>query len=254
MTIRTEYAPKGLIGVLTPQANTTVEPEFAILCPAGYGIINARLTSQKAGMEDRLRDYGANIEAEIGQFNNAPIGAVALAVTGVSYLLGREVEDELVSRIAASGRPPLVTTALAVCDALHQLQVGKIALLSPYPESLTAKSAAYWTSRGFEVGEICQLQPDPDTFHPIYAMTSQMAEAALDDMQTTDADAILMLGTGLPTLAPLAARAGWDGPPVLSTMFCLVWRSVLAASEQTPDRDSLDHWRDRLAQQMKDLT
>ena len=29
--MKVEYAPKGLIGLLTPQANTTVEPEFSIL-------------------------------------------------------------------------------------------------------------------------------------------------------------------------------------------------------------------------------
>ncbi len=42
-----EYAPKGLIGVLTPQANTTVEPEFWIMLPPGVAMINARMTSDK---------------------------------------------------------------------------------------------------------------------------------------------------------------------------------------------------------------
>jgi maleate isomerase len=30
-----QYAPKGLIGLLTPQANTTAEIEFAALMPRG---------------------------------------------------------------------------------------------------------------------------------------------------------------------------------------------------------------------------
>ena len=51
-----EYARKGLIGVLTPQANTTVEPEFAILMPPGYAFLNARMVSDKPTMQGRLDD------------------------------------------------------------------------------------------------------------------------------------------------------------------------------------------------------
>ena len=51
-----EYACEGLVGVLTPQANTTVEPEFNILWPAGVAMINARLTSPKQSMAERLAD------------------------------------------------------------------------------------------------------------------------------------------------------------------------------------------------------
>ena len=42
-----EYAPRGLVGMLTPQANTTVEPEFNLLWPPGVAMINARLISDK---------------------------------------------------------------------------------------------------------------------------------------------------------------------------------------------------------------
>ena len=52
-----EYAPQGLIGVLTPQANTTVEPEFWIMLPPGVALINARMTSDKSSLEARLVDY-----------------------------------------------------------------------------------------------------------------------------------------------------------------------------------------------------
>ncbi len=52
-----QYASKGLIGVSTPQANTTVEPEMQILLPKGITPITARLTSSKSTIEDRLIDY-----------------------------------------------------------------------------------------------------------------------------------------------------------------------------------------------------
>ena len=111
MTTKLEYAPKGLIGVLTPQANTTVEPEFAILCPPGYAPVNARMVSGKASMEDRGVDYVEHIDTWIDQFANAPLDAVALGMTGPSYLIGRESEDATEARVTEARGFPLVTTA-----------------------------------------------------------------------------------------------------------------------------------------------
>ena len=88
-----EYAPKGLVGVLTPQANTTVEPEYAILTPPGYAFINARMLSPHKTIEERLLDYFANLDTSSRQFANAPIGALAFACTGTSYLVGKDAED-----------------------------------------------------------------------------------------------------------------------------------------------------------------
>ena len=55
-----EYASRGLVGMLTPQANTTVEPEFNLLWPPRVAMINARLMSDKPTMDARLVDYFAN--------------------------------------------------------------------------------------------------------------------------------------------------------------------------------------------------
>ncbi len=60
-----EYAPLGLIGVLTPQANTTVEPQMQILLPPGFAYINARLTSPKGTIEERLVDYYDTLEPSL---------------------------------------------------------------------------------------------------------------------------------------------------------------------------------------------
>src|SRR6056297_2500531 len=88
------YAPKGLVGVLTPQANTTVEPEFAILTPPGHAFVNARLTSDKPTIPERLRDYFDHYGQAAQQFANAPVSAIGFACTGASYLAGTAREDE----------------------------------------------------------------------------------------------------------------------------------------------------------------
>ena len=236
------YAPRGLIGVLTPQANTTVEPEFSILTPPGFAFINARLTSDEPTIEARLVDYANSVEKQIDQFANAPLAAVAFAATGASYLIGPDAEDALVARLARDRQLPLVTTAKAVCSALETLGARTIGLVSPYPDDLTTKSVGYWTARGFHVAEVVSAYQDTDQFHPIYALTHEHAAAGADKLSTADVDAIVMLGTGMPTLPAIAANTKASGPPLLSCMLALVWASVLAAAKSAPERQALQAW------------
>jgi maleate isomerase len=45
------YARKGMLGVLTPQANTTVEPEFSALLPPATAMLTARLVSTRPSLK-----------------------------------------------------------------------------------------------------------------------------------------------------------------------------------------------------------
>ena len=112
-----EYAPRGLVGLLTPQANTTVEPEFGILMPAGFAHLNARLVSPAATIEQRLVEYFDVAAATARQFGNAPVGALALACTGASYLAGREREAALLETLAGEFGVPAFTAASLVLAA-----------------------------------------------------------------------------------------------------------------------------------------
>ena len=53
---------------------------------------------------------------------------------------------------------------------------------------------------------------------------------------------VVMLGTGMPTLAPIAHTPVHRGAPVLSCMFCLIWAGVLLASGAKPSAVSLNEW------------
>lgn len=239
-----EYAPLGLIGCLTPQANTTVEPELSVLWPAGYAMITARLTSPHPSINARLVDYWAIIEETLGRFANAPLSAAAFGCTGASYLAGKDEEDALVARIEDATGTPFITSARAVTDALRALGAERIGLVSPYPADLTEASVGYWTGRGFTAAEISSAFAADSDFHPIYSVAASSAHEALNRLRDKPLDAIVMLGTGMPTLAPIAAAAGWDGPPVMSCVLCLAWRTIMAIEGRAPDAENVMRWID----------
>lgn len=239
-----EYAARGLIGLLTPQANTTVEPEFSILLPAGFAHINARLVSDAPTLEQRLLDYAHTTRATLRQFANAPLRAIAFACTGSSYLLGAEGEAQWLADLAATSGVPACSAAQAIVNALHTLGARHIALLSPYPDALTTASAAYWHAHGFTVTQIATIPAAAGAFHPIYGQRAGALSERLAPLRArSDTDAVLVLGTGLPTLAPLRAAQGDPGNPgvpVLSSILCLAWQAVELAA---PGAMSLHDWR-----------
>jgi maleate isomerase len=241
-TMSLEYAPRGLVGMLTPQANTTVEPEFNLLWPPGIAMISARLMSDKETIAARLVDYFESYGASLRQFANAPLGVAAAACTGASYLAGREREERAIADIGKRYGFPFFTAALAVVDALGALKARRIGLVSPYPGELDRASKAYWESHGFAVAEIVNLFNSESAFHPIYSLAGSSAAEALRALETKPLDAIVMLGTGMPTLAPIATAIGWRGAPVMSCNLCLAWRIVEALDGRAPEPSSLQPW------------
>ncbi|MDN3920293.1 maleate cis-trans isomerase family protein [Roseateles violae] len=252
-----EYASRGLIGLLTPQANTTVEPEFSIMMPPGYAHINARLVSAQKTIEERLLDYLRIADRTTEQFANAPIQALALGCTGASYLAGAEEEDRLLARLSALRGVPAFTAASAVVDCLSRMGARRIALATPYPKALTEASVGYWESRGLSVVAEVSSALDHAQFHPIYSLRAQAAGQLLERLAPLEGiDAVVMLGTGMPTLGPLLQANRRPGQvPVLSCMLCLAWKAVELIE---PGRFPIDgwlkgtHWAQRLHSAVED--
>ena len=238
-----EYGTKGLIGILTPQANTTVEPECSILLPPGYAMIAARLTSSKPTIDDRLVDYLEAIDATLDRFANAPVDAYGFACTGASYLVGAEREAEMVKRISGERNRPFVTAGNAIADALTAVDATSVSIVSPYDDPLHQAGLDYWTSRGLEIACVSRLTGSQTEFHPIYSLGSDASRAGAQEAAACGADAVVMLGTGLPTLAAILRTAD-DPLPVLSSNLCLMWRTTLATTGQAPTAANLRPWLD----------
>lgn len=239
--MRIEYAPRGLVGLLTPQANTTAELELNFLWPAGIGMVAARMTSLQQTIEARLVEYFLRLDETMLHFGNAPISVLAIACTGSSYQLGPAREDELFSSLHTRLGIPVTNSALAVVAALKSLGTRRIGLVSPYPRSLTEQSVAYWTARGLKVVAVAATETLPDTaFHPIYAMSASMTDAAIGKLESTSGlEAVVLLGTGTPTLGAILRRPRVGCAPVFSCNMALAWHSVALLSSTQATQSSV---------------
>lgn len=252
-----EYAPRGLVGVLTPQANTTVEPEFSLLWPAGVAMINARLMSKRETLNDRLLEYFDQLDRSVEQFHNAPVKAIALACTGASYLATAAEEKKAIERLEAATGVPFITAGRSVQKALGALGARKIALVSPYPTELTDVSIVYWNDLGFEVTAVVHVGSTGENFHPIYSIRASGTLDGLRSLEDKAFDAVVMLGTGMPTLQAILECPRLRGAPVMSCMLTLGWQSARTVAGEACDehslRDWIDglHWRRRFEEHMK---
>jgi len=226
------------IGVLVPPGNPTVEPELYRMAPSGVSVHFARLDSSSSasapgahgGMEDRTQAYVDSLPAVAPVLGAVNPAIVALAFTAASYSNGFAREAALADRIASLTGSPALTAAQAILAALEHLGVKRLALGTPYPESISAMGRAYWEAAGLTVVGYARLTGVTN----IYDESEERAYRLARQADVPDADAVLLSGTGLPTIGVLELLERDLGKPVVSSNQALLWRALRMAGVREP--------------------
>ena len=226
------------IGVLVPPGNPTVEPELYRMAPSGVSVHFARLDSSSSasapgahgGMEDRTQAYVDSLPAVSPVLGAVNPAIVALAFTAASYSNGFAREAALADRIASLTGSPALTAAQAILAALEHLGVKRLALGTPYPESISAMGRAYWEAAGLTVVGYARLTGVTN----IYDESEERAYRLARQADVPNADAVLLSGTGLPTIGVLELLERDLGKPVVSSNQALLWRALRMAGVREP--------------------
>ena len=233
-----DYGRDGTIAIGTPQANPTVEAEMAILLPPTVLRVTARLTSAAESAEDRLRAYLERLAPALESFDTLRPDVFGFACTGSSYLVDEGREAQIVAAAQARFGYPVITAAAAIAGKLRAMGAARIALVSPYPPALQQAALDYWTAQGFAPVAAASLAIAGDDTRGIYALGSRDARAALGTLGDRSVDAVVLTGTGMPTL-PLIADPPPGLPPIFSSNLALAEALLAELGLALPD------WRKR---------
>ncbi|HEX9125509.1 MAG TPA: hypothetical protein VF948_03850 [Methylomirabilota bacterium] len=232
------YGKRGRIGVLVPPGNPTVEPEMYRMAPTGVSIHFARFdpgddTREPGGadgLEERTRAMLTGLAAPARAIAAVKPAVVVLAHTGVSYVNDFANEQALIDRLASLAGATAVTAARSIQLALEHLGVKKLALGTPYPETMSALGKAYWQAAGFKVVGYRRLEGVSN----IYDESEERAYRLAREADVADAEAVLVSGTGLPTIGMLDRLEQDLGKPAVTSMQASLWQALRLAGLGEP--------------------
>ena len=232
-----DYARAGRLGIGTPQANPTVEAEIRRLLPFDVDAVTLRLTCASPDPAVRLRSYLSDLPHHAKQFAGMQIDVFLFACTASCYLLDPVTQAKAIDQAQAVLRAPVITAPAALMTQLRAAGASRLALVSPYPAPIMAAAVRWWGAQGFDV--VCQGGVDihsDDTAH-IYGLQSADAWAALRQMDIGNADAVVLSGTGMPSLPLIDRASAHFGVPVISSNLALAREGLKHFGLKTAQHD-----------------
>jgi len=198
-----------------------VEPEFQAALPKNMIMHASRFPVQPGDLAQRNEGYRAAYPTSVMGYGPLHLDAILVSCTGSSYLLGKAGDAKISADLQKLTGVPTITSSYSIQEALAALNIRSITLMSPYPSWLTKQSAEYW-SGSLQLDEVIQLG-DGST-NAAYELDDDYVEQQLLKLEPRAKDsAVLMSGTGMPTLDAIGRVGNKLGVPVLSSNLCGIW-------------------------------
>ncbi|MGW2057747.1 maleate cis-trans isomerase family protein [Streptomyces sp. NPDC001840] len=179
--------------------------------PVEVSLDLARLVSEHETLGEAVRALGAS-EPEV----------IAYACTSGSFVGGPAGERAMCEAMTRAGEVPSLTTTGALIEAIEELGVNRIALVTPYTESVTRALEDYLAEVGVTVTGRAFLGLTRHIWKVPYRAVVDMAREAV----VGSADALFISCTNLPTYDAIPQLEAELRMPVLSANQVTMWAAL----------------------------
>ncbi|MFF7351759.1 MULTISPECIES: maleate cis-trans isomerase family protein [Streptomyces] len=181
--------------------------------PVEVSLDLARLVSEHETLGDAVRALTA-VAPE----------AVAYACTSGSFVGGIAGERAMRAAMSLAGAPPSVTTSGALLEALDELRIRRVALVTPYTVSVTRALEEFIAEAGVQVSGCAFMGLTRHIWQVPYRDVVAMARRAV--VRPGSADALFISCTNLPTYDVIPQLEAELRIPVLTANQVTMWAAL----------------------------
>jgi maleate isomerase len=220
------YGDRCRIGLVFIASSVVMEAEMWAMAARGVSVHTSRMRLTKVtveGIDQMMRS--PELEEATRLAAAAPVDVLCFGGTSASFLHGTAWDRALLSQMKEwAPRPKLTTASTATLAALAALDVGPVALATPYVAAVHERAIRFLAENGHSVAASAHLGIEEDR-----ALAEVPLERVYDlclEVDRPEAEAIFISCTNFRSVGVIAALEAALGKPVVSAVQASFWHCL----------------------------
>lgn len=228
---RTPFETSG-VGVIVPY-DFALDRELWRWTPEGTALYITRTKHLPLGVgTEQAQELGRadEVAALAQEVAIAGPGVAAYMCTAGSFIRGAKGEREITDAMVSSGFPYAVTTSGALLESLSYLGVTRLAIATPYDQSVTAALERFLAEAGVDVTGSRHLGLTEEIWRVPYDVTSALVHATRSSA-SRDPQAVFVSCTNVWTYDLIGPLERELGLPILTANLVTMWAALRRIGE-----------------------
>ena len=217
-----KFNPK--VGLIALSTDYTIENDFNTVCrDLPLDIFINRIHNQNPLTKENLLKMQDELESVAKKIlPDEKLDTIAYGCTSGTIAIG---EDNVKEKVLLAKPNCYVTTPVtSAIKAFKEMSIKKIAVFTPYPDSVNKTIFEYFTKKNIEVLSFASLNLNLDS--DIAKIDPQYLLETFVKLDTANADALFISCTALPVLKIIDEVEKKINKPVLSSNQTLIWDTI----------------------------